>query len=259
MNIHLFETGKRAAAHNMALDEALLDMHAAGRIPPVLRVYGWDPPALTIGYAQDWAGAVDHAACARLGVPVVRRSTGGGAVLHEHEVTYSLVAPASRLGNNVLDSFREVSRALIAALAALGLDAEFAPLNDITLHGKKISGNAQVRRHGAVLQHGTILLGLDRDKMFSLLKVSEEKLRRKQITHAQDRVTCAQEQLGHAVSFDEAAHAVIHGFTQWAGADLRPFEPPPELHEKATHIEQEKFGNIQWNEFRVIADGGHYQ
>lgn len=248
MNFSLYTTGRQPAAANMALDQALLELHARGTIGPVLRLYGWDPSALTIGYSQHWSEDVDQDACARQGVPVVRRTTGGGAVFHDNEITYSLVAPAALLGENILESFRNVSRALVAALRILGLDAEFAPLNDITVNGKKISGNAQVRHKGSILQHGTILLGLDLDKMFSLLRVPDAKLKRKNLAAARDRVTSAQQELGRPVLFEDAAAAMTAGFSEWAGAALSPFDPPAELADMAWEIQQSKFDAAQWNQ-----------
>ena len=244
---HILETGLNSGAFNMALDEALLMRLAAGALGPVVRLYGWSPPAVTIGYTQRYDAAVDADACARLGMRVLRRITGGGAVLHEHEVTYSVVAPAAMLRGDVAASFARVAEALAAGLRTLGVAAEFAPINDVTVRGKKISGNAQVRRRGAILQHGTILLRADTQNMFEILRVPESKLKRKQIEKPEDRITTLEAELGRSVSFEEAAVALRAGFESWIGARLRDLILDSDILDLAKIIEREKYSNAEWN------------
>lgn len=236
----------------MALDEALLTRHIEGAVGPVLRLYGWSPPAVSIGYAQDWNSDVAQDACARHGVAVVRRITGGGAVFHNHEVTYSMVGPVSFFGGDIEKSFLAVSRALAAGLRRLGLEAEFAPINDLLINGKKISGNAQVRRDGTILQHGTVLLRVDREKMFELLTVPEEKLKRRRLARAADRVTSVEAELGQEVTFDEAVPALRAGFEEWLGASLTQFIPDPALESLAERLEKIKYSTPEWNEKRIF-------
>ncbi|HBE46121.1 MAG TPA: lipoate--protein ligase family protein, partial [Spirochaetaceae bacterium] len=144
----LLETGFHTAAFNMGLDEALLGSVAEGKSLPTLRFYGWKPPAVSIGYFQGLHEEVDVDACRAAGVDVVRRITGGGAVFHHYEVTYSIVVPLSHqlARPNILDSYRLLLGGIIDGLALLGIEAEFAPINDIVTGGKKISGNAQTRK-----------------------------------------------------------------------------------------------------------------
>jgi lipoate-protein ligase A len=244
---HILETGLNPGAFNMALDEALLTRVAEGALGPVVRLYGWSPPAVTIGYTQQYGAAVDADACARLGLPVLRRITGGGAVLHEHEITYSVAAPAALLRGDVAASFARVAEALAAGLRTLGVAAEFAPINDVLVNGKKISGNAQVRRRGAILQHGTVLLRADTQKMFEILRVPESKLKRRNIENPGDRITTLENELGRSVAFDEAAAALRAGFEEWIGAPLPVLIPDEETLGIAKIIEKNKYMSHEWN------------
>ncbi len=158
-------------AWNMALDEALLDTLCKGEGRPTLRFYGWDPPALSLGYAQP-SDSVDFAACRVRGVDVVRRPTGGRIVLHVQELTYAVILPAGH--ESIAQSYCRISKALAQAIAGLGIQADLAPgaahaagladcfaistAADLVAGGRKLVGSAQVRRHGCFLQHGAIKL-----------------------------------------------------------------------------------------------------
>lgn len=178
MKWRLLPMVQERGAMNMAMDEAVAEAVGRGAAPPTIRFYTWSPPAVTIGCFQSAEREVDVEACVRLGVDIVRRRTGGGAVYHdpEGEVTYSLIAPEHLYGNDIPSSYREVCGHIIDALHILGIEAEFRPVNDVVVRGKKISGSAQTRRGGVLLQHGTLLLSLDAPVMFSLLRPSRVKL-----------------------------------------------------------------------------------
>lgn len=209
----LLTTGHQDACTNMGVDEALMRTAVAGE--PVLRLYGWKPAAVSIGYFQGLEEEVDLDACARHGVDVVRRVTGGGAVFHDRELTYSFVT--REFSANILDSYRDICGGVLLGLEKIGVKGSFAPLNDLVLeNGKKFSGNAQTRRGGVLLQHGTILLETDVDRMFELLKVPTEKLKGKLISDVKQRVS------GIHKPFDETVKAVASGFEAHYGLALRP-------------------------------------
>lgn len=212
----------------MALDEAILRAVSEGEASNTIRLYRWKPSAVSIGYFQSVEEEVDLEACRRLGVDVVRRITGGGAVYHDYngEITYSLIAPEDdpRIPRNIPESYRVICGCLVRALRRLGLEAEFRPINDILIGGRKISGNAQTRRRGVVLQHGTILIDCDVERMFTVLKVSEEKIRDKLIKAVKERVTSLRRELGREVSFLEVRDALIEGFERGLNIELNPGE-----------------------------------
>jgi lipoate-protein ligase A len=231
--MRLLETGTHDAFFNMALDEALM-----GSELPVLRMYSWSPPAVSIGYFQRVDEEVDEDACRRLGIDIIRRQTGGGAVFHDRELTYSIVS--RKYPQNIMESYRWICDAIIDGLSTLGIHAEFSPLNDIVVGGKKISGCAQTRKRGVLLQHGTILLGVDVEMMFSILKVPSEKMRGKLISDVKARVA----PLG--ISFREASEAIKRGVGIKMGAELVPDEPTAKELKTAADLARDKYKSREW-------------
>ncbi|MBN1170520.1 lipoate--protein ligase family protein [Candidatus Micrarchaeota archaeon] len=236
---------ENSAAMNMAIDEALSDSVAKGD-DPVIRFYGWKPSAVSIGYFQSLEKEVDLDQCKKHGVEFVRRRTGGGAVYHDEEITYSIIAREALFPGDILESYREICRCIVDSLALLGIDSEFKPINDIITNGKKISGNAQTRRNGVLLQHGTVIYGVDVDKMFSLLKVPDEKIKDKLIATVKERVTSVKQQKG--VSRDELLQALIQGFTR--GKNFRFVSLSGQEEERAVRLAEERYRRNEWNFWR---------
>lgn len=255
----LLKTGHQPGAMNMAIDEAVLENISAGKSMPTLRFYGWSPATVTIGYFQSLEEELDLDACKKYGVEYVRRVTGGGAVLHEFEITYSIHIPLSAglLPTGILESYRKISDGILLGLKHLGLEAQFVPLNDIVLNDpasqmlKKISGNAQTRKNGIVLQHGTILLRVDIDKMFNLLKVPSEKMKGKLISDVKQRVTSLSDIAGREVTFSEMEEILTRGFQETFHSEK--FEQgeltKPEL-DRAIALVTEKYNSDRWNRKR---------
>lgn len=247
----LLETGANDAFTNMAIDEAVARLHAKTGNPTV-RFYSWKPAAISIGYFQGLEEEVDTAKCRELGVDVVRRITGGGAVFHEKELTYSFVCSEESgiVQKNILESYKKICNSLVIGFAHMGLEASFVPLNDIIVRGKKISGNAQTRRERNVLQHGTILMETDVEKMFSMLLVPNEKLKGKLIEDVKQRVTSIENELGRKVSFDEVAAAMKNGFEENFGVELAVGQLTPQEKGLARQIREERFSRESWNAMR---------
>ena len=181
-------------AWNMAVDEVLLDGVAVGSAPPTLRFYAWTPACLSLGYFQPFS-VVNVEGCRGLGIDIVRRPTGGRAILHDRELTYSVALPASVLGHDagILPSYRRLSLALQAGLARLGIEVSLAPeseapsragqspvcfdrpsAHEILLRGRKVVGSAQVRRAGALLQHGSIVIEPRMASLLACLRLDED-------------------------------------------------------------------------------------
>jgi lipoate-protein ligase A len=209
------------AVWNMAVDEALLKLRSEGRIPDTLRLYTFNPPAVTIGRFQRVESSVDLEAARRLGVDVVRRITGGGSVYHDPqgEVTYSIVVGFDTMPKlrDVVESFRTLCTAVAEALRSMGVPAEYKPVNDVVIGGRKVSGNAQARTATAVLQHGTILYRVDRETMERLLRAPREKLTSHGVVRVSERVTSVEEALGRRVSPAEIAVALVDSFRRTLG------------------------------------------
>jgi lipoate-protein ligase A len=241
---------RNSAAVNMAIDEAVLICRSRGEVQNTLRFYMWDPSTVSIGFFQSLHAEVDLDACKREGVDVVRRITGGGAVFHdsEGEVTYSLVVGEEDgiVPRDIIQSYRVICDGIIEGLRLLGVAAMFQPVNDILVAGKKISGNAQTRRLGVVLQHGTILVDADVDKMFNVLRVSDVKVRDKMIASVKDRVTTLAKEMSSRPQPQDVAEALRKGFEKSLKIRLTEGELTEEERIIAERLSREKYMNPEW-------------
>jgi len=242
MELRVIFDGKNKAAWNMALDESLL--YHLKEVGPTLRLYGWAPPAVSIGYFQSMEEEVNVEKAREMGVDVIRRITGGGAVYHKYELTYSIVMPPPP--GKILESYRIIEKGIVEALNIIGVKAEMSGINDIIVEGKKISGNAQTRKYGGMLQHGTILMDVDVDEMFSLLKVPQEKTRDKIIKSVKERVTSLHN-IGKKVNFEELQKFMAEGFAKALNAHLYEENLSQKVLSYAKHLEVNKYATREWN------------
>lgn len=153
------------------------------------------------------------------------------------------------VSRNILESYGQICGFVVEGLRKLGMRAEFKPINDIIVNNKKISGNAQTRREGVILQHGTILLDVDVKRMFSLLKVPDEKIRDKLISTAGDRVTSVSRELNPTVGFNDVKEALIKAFEKRLGA-LRAGGLSKEETRNAHRLFKERYSTREWNFMR---------
>ncbi len=249
---------------NMALDEAASEAIAASAgaaVLPTIRFYRWQPSAVSIGYFQSLEDEVAVEKCREAGVDIVRRRTGGGAVFHdfEGEITYSVIAPESLFPKGITESYHVICGWIVESLKLLDIKAEFKPINDIILtpdavgstgenvSGKKISGNAQTRRNGILLQHGTILYTVDVRKMFSMLKVGQEKIADKMIAAVEERVSSIKK-LKPDLTMQQLYDALLKGFTadkdfvmgQWTSQEMA----------HARELAKTRYSTKEWNWLR---------
>ena len=233
---------------NMALDEVISNNVSSKKCLPTIRLYRWKPSAISIGYFQGYHIEVNEEECIKQEVDIVRRRTGGGAVYHDNEgeVTYSIIAPEEYFSKNIIESYKEICDILIKALAEIGIEASFNPINDIIAGEKKISGNAQTRRNGILLQHGTILYKVDVDKMFSLLNVGKEKIADKLITSVKKRVTSITNEV--EISIEEVCNALEKSFSE--KYELEIDEYTSEELEEASELAKSRYSTDDWNKMR---------
>jgi len=247
----LLDTGLRDAYYNMALDEAIAIARSKKIVPNTIRFFRWEPSAVSIGYFQSMEEEVDIEACNRLGIDYVRRRTGGGAVYHDRdgELTYSIVVDEGHplISKDLQETYKVLCSGLVRGLMILGVPAEFRPINDIVVKGKKISGNAQTRSMGVVHQHGTILRDVNPKLMFTVLKVPSEKIRDKMIKSAEERVTSINKHLGREVNFDELKSALMRGFEEAFNIKLVPGEVTEFEENLARKLRNEKYSTRGWN------------
>ena len=247
----------------MARDEALLRAVGAGETPPVLRLYAWNPPTLSIGFGQRVADA-DRARLAERGWGLVRRLTGGRAILHTDELTYCIVLPADHAlaQGSVVESYRRISAALAEAAAALGATTQaeraagYGPGSavcfetpshyELTVNGRKLVGSAQARRFGGLLQHGAIPLTGDIGRIVDGLAFVDDGAREQARTVVRQRAATLADATGRTATWGEAAAAL-------AGAAERTFTvclsvsswAPSEL-EAAEALERDIYADEAW-------------
>ncbi|ALV62485.1 Lipoate-protein ligase A [Thermococcus sp. 2319x1] len=232
----------------MAIDEAIMQARIEGKVEDTVRLYVFKPSSITIGRFQSIEHDVNLDKCRELSIPVVRRITGGGSVFHDQygEITYSVIIGEDfhESLKNIERSYRFLASPLVKALDELGISGGFSGLNDILANGKKISGSAQTRRKGIILQHGTFMYATRLEVLASVLKVSRKKLQDKGVSSIWERVTTLERE-GIRLSRDEVYELLRSKFFEefpLEEGELTDYEL--ELAEK---LVEERYGNEKWN------------
>lgn len=262
----IIRTPPATGAWNMAVDQAVLEAIGREEAAPTLRLYAWDPPCLSLGFAQP-VKDVDQGALAHLGWQLVRRPTGGRAILHTDDLTYSVIAPhhEPRIAGGVLKSYFRLSQALLMALERLGLhaqaDNEYAtpegtqangpvcfevPSNyEITVSGKKLIGSAQARRQEGVLQHGSLPLYGDLTRIVQALVFPNEAARQRAaerlLTHA-----ATVEMLGKKITWEESASAFAGAFCDTLNLELVEGTLTEHEMRRAQELVEQKYAHPTW-------------
>ena len=248
----------------MAIDAAILAAVGRNEVPPTLRLYRWDPPCLSLGYSQDYLD-VNEELLERKKWDLVRRPTGGRAILHTDELTYAVIGPKTdpRLEGGLMDSYQRISRALFEALTELGLPVEVHagknPLAhhqpvcfenpsafEITVDGKKIIGSAQARKKEGLLQHGSLPLYGDLDRITKVLDYLNPQDREQAGKDLLKKAATVYDILGKKISWEDTTRAFIHGFTKVLNLEFEQDELTPAEKKEAQILAAEKFGNPIW-------------
>ena len=252
----------------MAVDEAILEAIFTGEALPTLRLYAWQPACLSLGHAQAFSEVNTEQVKAN-GWDIVRRPTGGRAILHVDELTYSVIVPLSepRVRGGVLESYLRLSEALLEALRLLGLNpqANQQPSNqnsktpnpvcfevpsnyEITVNGKKLIGSAQARRKDGLLQHGALPLYGDLTRIIDALNFPDpaavEKAKERLLAHA----TTVESELGFAIPWEQASQAFQDAFSQALNLDLEPADLTEKELARAKELVNEKYAHPSWTE-----------
>jgi lipoate-protein ligase A len=252
---------------NMAVDEAILETAGRGTSLPTLRLYAWHPACLSLGYAQSF-NDVDVPRLKANGWDVVRRATGGRAILHVDELTYSVTGPPDepRLQGSVLESYQRLSRALLEAVHSLGLAVkieEHGPLPsagkgpvcfevpsayEIVVDGKKLIGSAQARKKEGVLQHGTLPLHGDLTRITQSLVFEDEAARELAARKLLQRATTVESVTGQVIAWETAAKAFVSAFESQLGLTFERGELTGEEKARAEELVQKKYDHPDWTE-----------
>ena len=264
---------------NMAIDEAIMIAHREGLVPPTIRFYQWSPPAVSLGYFQDLKKEIDVDACKNLGIDIVRRPTGGKAVLHDKELTYSFIIKENHplVNDSILETYKKISGGMIRGLFYLGIKAELVPLREklkssssgneiksiishsdiksicfsvpsqyeVQVEGKKIVGSAQVRKREIVLQHGSLLIELEKDKLFSVFNFPSAQIRERHKTRF--KATSLEELLKRKINFSELSEILSGGFEEEFGVRLVEGKLTEQEEKISKELLENKYSTYEWN------------
>ncbi|WNS74205.1 biotin/lipoate A/B protein ligase family protein [Bacillus sp. DTU_2020_1000418_1_SI_GHA_SEK_038] len=266
------DSGAGTPSFNMALDEALLDWHSEGKIPPTIRFYGWNPATLSIGYFQKVDREIDMEAVKHHGLGFVRRPTGGRGVLHEHELTYSVIVSEEHpeMPKTVTEAYRVISEGILKGFLHLGMDAYFAvprteeekeslknPRSavcfdapswyELVVEGRKVAGSAQTRQKGVILQHGSILLDIEEDKLFSLFKYPSDRVKERMQKAFKNKAVAINEISKERITLEQAKEAFRVGFAEGLDIELEPYELNMDELAYVNKIAKERYEQDEWN------------
>ncbi|MCK0472578.1 biotin/lipoate A/B protein ligase family protein [Halalkalibacter sp. APA_J-10(15)] len=266
------DSGYRSSAYNMALDEALLEWHSKGMIPPTIRFYGWNPATLSIGYFQKVEKEINLAKVKEYGLGFVRRPTGGRGVLHDQELTYSVIVAEEHpeMPESVTEAYRIISAGILEGFKHVGLDAYFAiprteeekqalknPRSavcfdapswyELVVEGRKVAGSAQTRQKGVILQHGSIILDIDEDKLFDLFLYSSDRVRERMQRNFKNKAVAINALKETAITLDEAKEAFKRGFEKGLNIKLEPYTLTEEEEAVVQEIASSRYERDEWN------------
>ena len=265
---------------NMAIDEAIMIAHREGLVPPTIRFYQWSPPAVSLGYFQDLQKEINVDVCRNMGIDIVRRPTGGKAVLHDKELTYSFVIRESHplVNDSILETYKKISGGMIRGLSCLGIKAELVPLGEklknetllnkeekseirysdiksicfsvpsqyeVQIEGKKIVGSAQVRKREIVLQHGSLLIELEKDKLFSVFNFPSAQIRERLKTRF--NATSLEDILKRKINFSELSEILPRGFEEEFGVRLIEGKLTEQEEKISKELLENKYSTYEWN------------
>ncbi|MDU3838380.1 MAG: biotin/lipoate A/B protein ligase family protein [Staphylococcus aureus] len=267
---NFINTGSKNPYYNMAMDEALLNFVSRGEIDPVIRFYTWNPATLSIGYFQRLQKEIDIDKVKEKGYGLVRRQTGGRGVLHDKELTYSVIVPESHpnMPSTVTEAYKIISQGLLEGFKNLGFETYFAiprskeerdklkqPRSsvcfdapswyELVVEGRKIAGSAQTRQKGVILQHGSILQDIDIDDLFDMFKFKNERLKAKMKENFVQKAVAINDISNQHITLNEMEKAFKSGFKKGLNIDFKPLELTEKQKEEVQELE-EKYRYEAW-------------
>lgn len=267
---NFINTGSHDPYYNMAMDEALLNFVSRGEIDPVVRFYTWDPATLSVGYFQRLKKEIDIDKVKEKGLGLVRRQTGGRGVLHDKELTYSVIVPESHpnMPSTITEAYRVISEGLLEGFKLLGFDAYFAiprskeereklkqPRSavcfdapswyELVVEGRKIAGSAQTRQKGVILQHGSLLQDVDVDELFDMFIFKNDRLKEKMKKAFVDKAVAINDISDRHISIEEMEKAFEEGFKKGLNIEFKPISLT-ENQLAEVKVLEEKYRSEEW-------------
>lgn len=269
---YYINSGKCSPAFNMALDECLLNWQSEKTMLPTIRFYEWEVPTLTVGYFQRVAKDIDLEEVKRKELGFVRRQTGGRGVLHDKELTYSVIVSEEHpsMPKTVTEAYRVISQGLLEGFKALGLEAYYAvpkteadrenlknPRSgvcfdapswyEIVVEGRKIAGSAQTRQKGVILQHGSIPLEIDLDELYDLFLFPNEKVKARMKSMFSSKAVAINDLTNRTFTIQQLVEAFETGFAKGLNVELVPYELTEEQLREVETLAKEKYESDEWN------------
>lgn len=267
---NFINTGSNDPYYNMAMDEALLNFVSRGEIDPVVRFYTWNPATLSVGYFQRLKKEIDIDKVKEKGFGLVRRQTGGRGVLHDKELTYSVIVPESHpnMPSTITEAYRVISKGLLEGFKLLGFDAYFAiprskeereklkqPRSavcfdapswyELVVEGRKIAGSAQTRQKGVILQHGSLLQDVDVDELFDMFIFKNDRLKEKMKKAFVDKAVAINDISDRHISIEEMEKAFEEGFKKGLNIEFKPLSLT-ENQLAEVKVLEEKYRSEEW-------------
>jgi len=279
MEWRLIKDSYHSGFMNMAIDEAIMIAHREGLVPPTIRFYQWSPPAVSLGYFQDLEKEINIDTCQGMGIDIIRRPTGGKAVLHDKELTYSFIIREDHplVNDSILETYKKISGGIIRGLSYLGIKAVLVPLREklnnalssnenkseihhsdiksicfsvpsqyeVQVEGKKIVGSAQVRKKEIVLQHGSLLIELEKDKLFSVFNFPSAQIRER--NKIRFKATSLEEILKKKINFSELSEILSRGFEEEFEIKLTEGKLTEKEEKISKDLLENKYSTYEWN------------
>ncbi|KUO50710.1 MAG: hypothetical protein APF76_15545 [Desulfitibacter sp. BRH_c19] len=261
----LIDSNYNDGFYNMAVDEVLLSSVIEGKSPPTIRFYRWQPATVTLGYFQDMDKEIETEICKKKGIQVVRRLTGGRAILHDNELTYSLTAneKEKQVSGSIIESYLKISQALVNGLNIYGVEVEMmarpskekgsaacfdAPSwHEIVWNGRKLVGSAQTRKQGFLLQHGSLPFSLDVELLFQLLRISNAQVKERLKKNFQQKAVSLEEITQKEVDYKKLVEALVQGFSQTFNIKVAWDDLSKEEKANAQELKETKYSQNAWN------------
>ncbi|MGI8145289.1 lipoate--protein ligase family protein [Staphylococcus haemolyticus] len=267
---NFINTGSHDPYYNMAMDEALLNFVSRGEIDPVVRFYTWNPATLSVGYFQRLKKEIDIDKVNEKGFGLVRRQTGGKGVLHDKELTYSVIVSEEHpnMPSTVTEAYRVISEGLLEGFKLLGFEAYFAiprskeereklkqPRSavcfdapswyELVVEGRKIAGSAQTRQKGVILQHGSLLQDVNVDELFDMFIFKNDRLKDKMKKAFVDKAVAINDISDRHISIEEMEKAFEEGFKKGLNIEFKPLTLSDEQIKEVKELE-EKYRSDEW-------------
>ncbi|WP_059747273.1 biotin/lipoate A/B protein ligase family protein [Staphylococcus haemolyticus] len=267
---NFINTGSHDPYYNMAMDEALLNFVSRGEIDPVVRFYTWNPATLSVGYFQRLKKEIDIDKVNEKGFGLVRRQTGGRGVLHDKELTYSVIVSEEHpnMPSTVTEAYRVISEGLLEGFKLLGFEAYFAiprskeereklkqPRSavcfdapswyELVVEGRKIAGSAQTRQKGVILQHGSLLQDVNVDELFDMFIFKNDRLKDKMKKAFVDKAVAINDIADRHISIEEMEKAFEEGFKKGLNIEFKPLTLSDQQIKEVKELE-EKYRSDEW-------------